>query len=94
MHKDKDVKFVYNADHGYSNDDNIKEACSLALKEGEAEPRDLEVLLLGAENTGKTCLISSFLDEKFIVKQPPTEGAETKVCRIHSENWSRIIIDD
>ena len=89
-HQDKAIKFVYTTDHGYSNDDNIREACSLALKEGKAEPRDLQVLLLGAENTGKTCLISSFLGEEFVVKQPATKGAETEVCKIYSKDWSRI----
>ena len=65
-------------------------AYSLAMKEGEAEPRDLQVLLVGAENTGKTSLISSFLGEKFKEGQSATEGAEVEVCKIYSKNWSRI----
>ena len=65
-------------------------AYSLAMKEGEAESRDLQVLLVGAENTGKTSLISSFLGEKFIEEQSATEGAEVEVCKIYSKNWSRI----
>ena len=65
-------------------------AYSLAMKEGEAESRDLQVLLVGAENTGKTCLISSFLGEKFVKGQSPTEGAEVEVCKIYSKDWSRI----
>ena len=81
--------FVYTTDH-YSNDDNIKMAYSLAMKEGKAEPRDLQVLLVGAENTGKTSLISSFLGEKFVEGQSATEGAEVEVCKIYSKNWSRI----
>ena len=60
------------------------------MKEGEAEPRDLQVLLIGAENTGKTCLIASFLGEEFVEGQPATEGADIKVCKIYSINWSRI----
>ena len=62
----------------------------MAMKEGEAESRDLQVLLVGAENTGKTSLISSFLGEKFVEGQSATEGAEVEVCRIYSKNWSRI----
>ena len=69
-------------------------AYSLAMKEGEAEPRDLQVLLVGAENTGKTSLISSFLGEEFIEGQSSTEGAEVEVCRIYSKNWSRISESD
>ena len=60
------------------------------MKEGEAESRDLQVLLVGAENTGKTCLISSFLGEEFVEGQSATEGAELEVCKIYSKNWSRI----
>ena len=69
-------------------------AYSLAMKEGEAEPRDLQVLLVGAENTGKTSLISSFLGEEFIEGQSATEGAEVEVCKIYSKNWSRISESD
>ena len=65
-------------------------AYSLAMKEGEAESRDLQVLLIGAENTGKTCLISSFLGEEFIEGQSTTEGVDVEVCKIYSKNWSRI----
>ena len=63
---------------------------SLAMKEGEAESRDLQVLLVGAENTGKTCLISSFLGEKFFEGQSATEGADVEVCKIYCKDWSRI----
>ena len=69
-------------------------AYSLAMKEGEAEPRDLQVLLVGAENTGKTSLISSFLGEKFVEGLPATEGANVEVCKIYSKNWSRISESD
>ena len=69
-------------------------AYSLAMKEGEAESRDLQVLLVGSENTGKTSLISSFLGEKFVEGQSATEGAEVEVCKIYSKNWSRISDSD
>ena len=60
------------------------------MKEGEAESRDLQVLLVGAENTGKTCLISSFLGEEFVEGQSATEGADVLVFKIYSKDWSRI----
>ena len=60
------------------------------MKEGEAESGDLQVLLVGAENTGKTSLISSFLGEEFVVGQSATEGAEVELCKIYSKDWSRI----
>ena len=61
-------------------------AYSLAMKEGEAEPRDLQVLLVGAENTGKTSLISSFLGEEFVEGQSATEGAEVEfIAKIGAE---------
>ena len=65
-------------------------AYSMAMKEGQAESRDLQVLLVGAENSGKTCLISSFLGEEFVEGQSATEGAEVEVCKIYSKDWSRI----
>ena len=65
-------------------------AYSLAMKKGEAESRDLQVLLVGAENTGKTCLISSFLGEEFVEGQSTTEGVDVEVYKIYSKNWSRI----
>ena len=77
------------------NDDRYaKLAYSYALKFGVAFSRELQVLMVGAENTGKTCLIASFLGEKFIEQQKPTEGADTEVCKIYCENWSRINLSD
>ena len=65
-------------------------AYSLAMKEGQAQSRDLQLLLVGAENSGKTCLISSFIGEKFVEGNSPTQGAEVEVCKIYCRNWSRI----
>ena len=77
------------------NDDRfINLAYSFALKFGMDFSQELQVLMVGAENTGKTCLIASFLGEKFIEQQKPTEGADTKVCKIYCENWSRISFSD
>ena len=65
-------------------------AYMLAMKEGLAESRELQVLLVGAENTGKTCLISSFLGEEFVEGQSSTEGADVEVCKIYCKEWTRI----
>ena len=65
-------------------------AYSLAIKQGQAQSRDLQVLLVGAENTGKTCLVASFLGEKFVERQAATEGADVDVCKIYCRDWKRI----
>ena len=74
----------------YAKDNDIKMAYALAMKEGMAESRDLQVLLVGAENTGKTCLIASFLGEKFVDGQSATKGADMEVCKIYCKEWTRI----
>ena len=61
----------------------------MAFKKGQAKLKDLQVQLVGAENTGKTCLISSFLDEEFVEGQAATAGADVDVCKISSKNWTR-----
>ena len=61
----------------------------MALRKGQAQLKDLQVQLVGAENTGKTCLISSFLDEEFLEGQAATDGADVDVCKISSRNWAR-----
>ena len=54
-------------------------------------PRDLQILLVGAENSGKTCLVSTFLNEKFVEGRPATEGIEVvKVYKTYSKNWIKI----
>ena len=78
----------------YSNDDGIKMAYSLAMREGVAESRDLQVLLVGAENTGKSCLISSFLGEEFVEGQAATEAVEVDMCTIYCKDWTRISHSD
>ena len=80
---------LYFADY-YAEDSAIKMAFMMAMKEGLAESRELQVLLVGAENTGKTCLISSFLGEKFVEEQSSTKGADVEVCKIYCKEWTRI----
>ena len=74
----------------YAEDSDVKMAYALAMREGLAESRDLQVLLVGAENTGKTCLISSFLGEEFVEGQSATNGADVEVCKIYCKEWTRI----
>ena len=50
--------------------------------------KDLQIQLVGAENTGKTSLILSFLNKKFEEGQRATTGADVKVCKISSKNWT------
>ena len=66
----------------------MKIAYSLALRKGEAELKDLQVQLVGAENTGKTSLISSFLNEEFVEERTATTGADVEVYKISSKNWT------
>ena len=72
----------------------MKIAYSLALRKGKAELKDLQVQLVGAENTGKTSLISSFLNKKFVEGQKATTGADLEVCKISSKNWTIFSDDD
>ena len=72
----------------YTKGNHVKKVYLMALKEGHAESRDLQVLLVGAENTGKTCLVSSFLGEKFVEGQLATKGAETELCKIYCKEWT------
>ncbi|XP_065901124.1 cyclic GMP-binding protein C-like isoform X2 [Dysidea avara] len=69
-------------------------AYQLALRQGTAFPRDLAVLLIGTENTGKTSLISTFLGEQFVEKRPATDGAETQICKVYAKGWKRITLSD
>ena len=62
----------------------------MALRHGKAFSRDLVVLLIGTENTGKTSLISTFVGEKFVENQKATDGAETKVCKVYATDWKKI----
>ena len=72
----------------------MKLAYSYALKFGVAYSRELQILMVGSENSGKSCLITSFLGEAFIEGQIATNGAETEVCKIYCKNWSRMNVSD
>ena len=69
----------------------MKQAYSLAMKQGLNQSRNFHLLLVGAENIGKTSLISSFLGEEFVEGQLATKGADDVViCTNHLQNWTRI----
>ena len=71
------------------NPEQIQQALSLALKDGEATPSSVTIYVLGQENAGKTCLIASLLGDKF-EETMATQGADVDVCKIFSSKWSRI----
>ena len=77
-----------------SDDTNMKLAYSYALKFGMEISQELQILMVGAENSGKSCLIASFLGEAYIEGQIATDGADTKICKIYCKNWSRMNISD
>jgi len=62
----------------------------MALKEGKAQSRDMQLLIVGAQNTGKSCLVRSFLGEKFIEGQAATDGVDVDVAKIYCKNWIKI----
>ena len=82
------IHFYNFIDH--CNDDDIKRIYSQVIEQGLDQSINFQLLLVGAENTGKTSLISSFLEEEFVEEQSITKGADVKVCKVHSKNWSRI----
>ena len=85
-----DEKCVHLADY-YAEDDKVKKAYSEAMKEGLAESMDLQILLVGGENTGKTSVVSSFLGEEFV---EGTKKDDKEVCKIYSKEWTRISYSD
>ena len=63
---------------------------ALALKEGKAKPSSIRILIVGAENSGKTCLVESLLGGKFQSNNDATQGADMSVCKFFTTNWSRL----
>ena len=65
------------------------------MKEGLDQSRNFHLLLVGAENTGKTSLITTFLGEEFVEGQSvPTQGTDIEVCKAYCKNWIRISHSD
>ena len=64
------------------------------MKEGLDQSRNFQLLLVGAENTGKTSLISSFLGEEFMEGHLATKGIDIEVCKVYCKDWVRISNSD
>lgn len=73
----------------HENEADMERAYSLALKDGEAQSSSVSIYVLGQENTGKTCLVASLLDDEF-QENTATQGADIEVCTIFASKWSRI----
>ena len=78
------------ATDGDLNDSKEKDAYSLALKEGKARPFSTRILVVGAENSGKTCLVESLLGGDFKSYSKATQGADITVCKFFTTNWLRV----
>ena len=72
-------------------DDDSKErdAYALALQEGKASPFSTRILIVGPENSGKTCLVESLLGGDF-KSYSATQGADITVCKFFATNWLRV----
>ena len=64
------------------------------MKQGLDQSRNFQLLLVGAENTGKTSLISSFLGEEYVEEQSATKGVDIAVCQVYDKDWVRISHSD
>ena len=75
---------------GEIDDTKDKEAYALALREGKAKPFSIRILIVGAENSGKTCLVESLLGGDFKSYSNATQGADMTVCKFFTTNWLRV----
>ena len=64
------------------------------MKQGLDQSRNFQLLLVGAENTGKTSLISTFLGEEYVEEQSATKGVDIAVCQVYGKDWVRISHSD
>ena len=64
------------------------------MKQGLDQSRSFQLLLVGADNTGKTSLISSFLREDFVEGQSATKGVDIAVCKVYCKDWIKISQSD
>ena len=75
---------------GEFDDSKEKTAYALALKEGKAKPFSIRILVVGAENSGKTCLVESLLGGEFKSYSSATQGTDITVCKFFTTNWLRV----
>ena len=59
----------------------------LALREGKAKPFSIKLLLVGAENVGKSCCVDTLVGVPF-EECEATEGADLAIC--NTSNWVKI----
>ena len=64
------------------------------MKQGLDQSKNFQLLLVGAENTGKTSLISSFLGKEFVEGQLATKGVDIAVCKVYCKDWVKISHSD
>ena len=64
------------------------------MKQGLDQSKNFQLMLVGAENTGKTSLISSFLGYKFVKRQSATKGVDVEVCKVYCKDWVKISQSD
>lgn len=83
------ITVVFCAD-GEFNGSEEKDAYALALKEGKARPFSVRILVVGAENSGKTCLVESLLDGDFESYSNATQGTDKSICKFFASNWVRV----
>ena len=68
----------------------IQQALSQALRHGVANPSSVTIYVLGQECSGKSCLVTSLLGEKF-EERIATQGADVDICKIFaSQKWCRV----
>ena len=73
----------------HETEEEMKQAYSLALKDGEAQSSSVSIYVLGQESAGKTCLVASLLGDEF-VENTATKGADIDICTIFASRWSRV----
>ena len=59
----------------------------LALRDGKSKAFGIKLLLVGAENVGKTCVAATLVDDPF-QECTATQGADIQICTTH--NWKKI----
>ena len=62
-------------------------AYSLALRDGKATALGIKLLLVGAENVGKSCVAATLIGDPF-KESSATEGADVEIC--NTSNWQKI----
>ena len=68
-----------------------KMALALALRDGKSKAFGIKLLLVGAENVGKTCVAATLVDDPF-QECTATQGADLQICTTH--NWKKIEKDE